>query len=156
MRVLMTGATGLIGKEIGKRLVENGHTVTALVRDPETARKSLPFPAQLVKWNAGDAVPSIAMNGVEGIVNLAGESIAGGRWTPERKKKMLTQESTRLALSSKHRRELEFLLADQRPVSTETAETKRSMRLQVKAMAFSQMSSTSGKQSWRRSNAEWR
>jgi len=89
MRVLMSGATGLIGKEIGKRLVQSGHSVTALVRDIEKARKTLPFPAKLVKWQAGDEVPREALEDVGGVINLAGESIAGGRWTEEQKKKIL-------------------------------------------------------------------
>ncbi len=97
MRVLMTGATGLIGKEIGKRLIEKGHTVTALVRNTDEARKNLPFPARLVAWKAGDEIPREALKEVEGVINLAGESIAGGRWTPERKKRILNSrvETTR-------------------------------------------------------------
>ena len=105
MKVLMSGATGLIGKEIGKRLIEKGHTITALVRDPDQARKSLPFPAKLVKWSAGEEVPSEAMNGVDGVINLAGESIASGRWTTDRKKRIVDSrvETTRALVAASSR-----------------------------------------------------
>jgi uncharacterized protein (TIGR01777 family) len=89
MRVLISGATGLIGKEIGKRLIQDGHQITALVRDLDQARKALPFPAKLVKWDVGQDISQDAMKDVEGIINLAGESIADGRWTDERKKRIL-------------------------------------------------------------------
>src|SRR6266545_3222797 len=42
MRVLVTGATGLIGNAIAIQLVERGHQVRALVRDPDRARALLP------------------------------------------------------------------------------------------------------------------
>ncbi len=89
MRVLMTGATGLIGKEIGKRLIDGGHQVTALVRDADDARQVLPFPAQIVNWKAGDEIDSKVMSGIDAIINLAGAPIADGRWTEERKKEIL-------------------------------------------------------------------
>ncbi len=85
----MTGATGLIGKEIGKRLIEGGHELTALVRDVDGARQALPFPAKLVKWNVGDEMSADVMKDVDAIINLAGAPIADGRWTEERKKEIL-------------------------------------------------------------------
>ncbi len=102
MRILMTGATGLIGKEIGKRLIENGHEVTALVREIDRARQELPFPARLVQWNVGDDISTDAMKDVEGIISLAGEPIASGRWTPERKQRILSSrvEGTRALVSA--------------------------------------------------------
>jgi uncharacterized protein (TIGR01777 family) len=89
MRVLMSGATGLIGREVGRRLVASGHSVVALVRDTERARKSLSFPADFIEWRAGEEIPAEAMRGVDAMVNLAGESIADGRWTARRKKEIL-------------------------------------------------------------------
>lgn len=89
MRVLMSGATGLIGREVGRRLSAKGHTVVALVRDVERARKSLPFPAEFVAWKAGEDLPAEAVADVDAMINLAGESIADGRWTARRKKEIL-------------------------------------------------------------------
>ena len=45
MRILLTGATGLIGRELGKALAARGDTLVCLVRDVGTARRRLPFPA---------------------------------------------------------------------------------------------------------------
>lgn len=45
MRIVMTGATGLIGREVGKALVLRGDAVTCLVRDVDSARRNLPLPA---------------------------------------------------------------------------------------------------------------
>ena len=45
MHILMTGATGLIGRELGKALVARGDTLVCLVRGVSAARRRLPFPA---------------------------------------------------------------------------------------------------------------
>ena len=97
MRILFAGSTGMIGKEIGKRLIENGHEIVALVRNTDSARQALPFPAKLVKWSADDEVPASAMKGIDAILNLSGASIADGRWTEARKKEIIDSrvESTR-------------------------------------------------------------
>ncbi len=79
MRVLMTGATGLIGRELGKLLAARGDALVCLVRDPGKAR--LPFPAVCIGWDPTREVPAEALAGVDAIVNLAGEPIADGRWT---------------------------------------------------------------------------
>lgn len=87
MKILITGATGLIGKEIGKKLVKRGHEITVLTRDPQEARGKLPFPATILRWNSFDEeLPSIFFDGVDSVIHLAGESIADGRWTKTRKK----------------------------------------------------------------------
>jgi uncharacterized protein (TIGR01777 family) len=89
LKVLITGITGLIGKEVGKILVQHGHSVVGLSRDVRKAGRELPFPVTLFPWAGGsEAVPAQALSGVDAVVNLAGESIAGGRWTPARKKKI--------------------------------------------------------------------
>ncbi len=89
MRILLTGGTGLIGSEIGKFLVSRGDEVVLLVRDPKATEGRLAFPAKLFKWAHDEVVPAAAFNGVEGVIHLAGEPLAEGRWTPEKKKKIL-------------------------------------------------------------------
>src|SRR5689334_16779132 len=86
MKLLMTGATGLIGREVGKKLIEAGHTICVLSRRPEEARRELPFPAELFAWHGeSEPVPADAIRGVQAVIHLVGEPIAGGRWTEKRK-----------------------------------------------------------------------
>ena len=85
MRILMTGATGLIGRELGKALAARGDTLVCLVRDLSTARRRLPFPATCHAWDHTRPVPAEALHEVEAVVNLAGEPVADTRWTPAKK-----------------------------------------------------------------------
>lgn len=90
MKILMTGATGLIGKEVGKKLVEEGHELTVLTRSAQEARSTLPFPAKILEWkHYSEAIPSHYFDDIDSVIHLAGESIAGGRWTKKKKKLIL-------------------------------------------------------------------
>lgn len=84
MRVLLTGATGLIGQEIGRRLQARGDEVVALVRNP--SREKLPFAVRMHAWSHTVDVPSEAFDGVEAVIHLAGAPVAEGRWSETRKK----------------------------------------------------------------------
>src|SRR5512139_2343531 len=81
MRILITGATGLIGRELGKRLAVRGHTLVCLVRDVDAARRRLPFPAECHRWDHAREVPPAAIHGVQAVIHLAGEPVAEGRWS---------------------------------------------------------------------------
>ncbi|CAN5438513.1 hypothetical protein BH10BDE1_BH10BDE1_05800 [soil metagenome] len=89
MRILLTGGTGLIGSELGKRLVSRGDEIVLLVRDVRATEGRVPFPAKLFQWNHNETVPPMALDGVDAIINLAGEPLADGRWTDEKKKLIL-------------------------------------------------------------------
>ncbi len=89
MKILLTGATGLIGKAFGLRLVSEGHSVHVLSRDPERARTILPFPCEIFSWDGErEMPPRAAFEGVDAIIHLAGEGIAEKRWNAERKIKL--------------------------------------------------------------------
>jgi len=75
MRVLVTGGTGLVGRRTCDALRAAGHAVTVVSRDPGRV------PARAVGWDALRAI----MPETDAIVNLAGDSIAGARWTRARK-----------------------------------------------------------------------
>ena len=84
MRILVTGATGLIGKRLVKRLAARGEEVVVLSRDAARAEAALSVKAFAWDSLAGPPPPP-ALAGVEAIIHLAGESVAGGRWTDARK-----------------------------------------------------------------------
>jgi uncharacterized protein len=78
MKVLVSGASGLIGTALGNALAGEGHEVRRLVRSDPSA------PAEF-RWdpNAGQLDPA-ALDGVDAIVHLSGETVAG-RWTAAKK-----------------------------------------------------------------------
>src|SRR5829696_1099909 len=75
MRVLITGATGLIGSALVDALLARGDEVVGLTRDPARARPKNPT----VRWHAWQATterpPPEALEGVDAVVNLIGEEI---------------------------------------------------------------------------------
>ena len=80
MRVLVSGASGLLGSALVPTLIAGGHTVTRLVR-------SAPRPGQdEIPWNpAARSIGTPALEGFDAVVHLAGDNIASGRWTAAKK-----------------------------------------------------------------------
>jgi hypothetical protein len=92
MRVVITGGTGLIGRDLARELGGAGHDVVVLTRDPGRAGK-LPPGVRATGWDgrtaAGWAPLLDASDGVEtAAVHLAGESVAEGRWTDDKKRRI--------------------------------------------------------------------
>jgi uncharacterized protein len=80
-KVLIAGSTGLIGTALAASCARDGITVAALVRDPARAASRLPG-ATLLAWDgAKGPLPAGALEGVDVVVNLVGEPIAGHRWS---------------------------------------------------------------------------
>lgn len=90
MKVLITGATGLIGKELGKALIQRGNEIFVISRDAEKARVELPFPCRILEGNLseGPLKNTSSLRLVDAVVNLAGENIGGGRWNENRKRRI--------------------------------------------------------------------
>jgi len=84
MKVLVTGSTGLVGTALVAALLKAGHTVCRLVR-PETVVKTAAGDGFQVSWNPATGELGGAAVGADAVVNLAGASIADGRWTAKRK-----------------------------------------------------------------------
>jgi hypothetical protein len=94
MKVAITGATGFVGSGLVQKLHSAGHQVLVLTRNSGHAQKVFPAsafanveivtytPTQSGSWQS-------AIAGCDGVVNLAGEPIGEGRWTPERKQEIL-------------------------------------------------------------------
>ena len=93
MRVLVTGATGLIGSAVCDALLARGDEVVGLTRNPEKARPENPK----VAWHAWEASserpPPEAFDQVDAVVNLIGEEI-NQRLTQEAKKRILDSRVT--------------------------------------------------------------
>jgi uncharacterized protein (TIGR01777 family) len=79
MHLLLSGSSGLVGSALRLALVSKGHRVKTLVRHP-------PQNPSEIFWDPLHAGPSpAALEGIETVIHLAGESIASGRWTAARK-----------------------------------------------------------------------
>jgi uncharacterized protein (TIGR01777 family) len=89
MRVIITGGTGLIGRALAANLAFELYEVIVLTRHPERVTR-LPQGVQAVGWDGRTAAGWGGLaDGADVIVNLAGESIAAGRWTEARKRRIL-------------------------------------------------------------------
>ena len=84
MRVTVTGGTGFLGGPLVARLVNAGHDLTVLTR-----RASRRSGIREIEWQpTGDVGPwASEVDGADVVINLAGESLAKGRWTAARKQR---------------------------------------------------------------------
>jgi uncharacterized protein (TIGR01777 family) len=93
VKVLVPGATGLIGSALCEALLARGDEVVGLTRNPDKARLANPG----IAWHAWEPTlerpPADAFDGVDGIVNLVGEKI-DQRWTDEAKRKIMETRRT--------------------------------------------------------------
>lgn len=105
MHILITGGTGLIGRQLCKTLLAEGHELTVLSRNPASVA---------IKCGAGvRALGSLAewhpVQSFDAIINLAGEPILDARWTAQRKQVLwdsrvtLTEELVRRIAAAEHK-----------------------------------------------------
>jgi uncharacterized protein (TIGR01777 family) len=78
MRIVISGATGLIGTALAARLEQDGAEVTRLVRGSASG------PGQ-VRWDPRGPLDPDVVSGADGVVSLTGAPVAGRRWTAARK-----------------------------------------------------------------------
>lgn len=86
MRILITGGTGFIGARMCRALCEAGHQLIVYSRQPANKVKSL-CGASVEPLTSLESLSSDEE--IDAVINLAGESIAGKRWTPQRKQQLL-------------------------------------------------------------------
>ncbi|CAI0948584.1 TIGR01777 family oxidoreductase [Serratia grimesii] len=84
MRILITGATGLIGSSLTQRLLGLSHQITVLSRNVQHARER--FGEQVDYWSTLQDKPSL--EGFDAVINLAGEPIADKRWSKAQKERL--------------------------------------------------------------------
>ncbi|MCA1589382.1 MAG: NAD-dependent epimerase/dehydratase family protein, partial [Acidobacteria bacterium] len=79
MKILITGASGLIGRALQKSFREKGHKMLLASREPKSPEE--------IKWTVeGGFDEPEKLEGLDALIHLAGENIAGMRWTEGKKK----------------------------------------------------------------------
>ncbi len=92
MKVLITGGTGFIGRALSRELRLSGYNIIVSTRRKTDSKKEL-------TWVPPELIPPETISNIDAVINLAGESIAAGKWTKERKERiMLSRVSTTRAL----------------------------------------------------------
>ena len=103
MEIIIAGGTGFIGKSLCEALRLHGHRVTMLTRRRAEVERIFPSTVRAVEWDAKSSGSwENSLNGAQAVVNLAGASIADGRWTDSRKR-LLTEsrvDATRLLVQA--------------------------------------------------------
>lgn len=97
LHILVTGSTGFVGSALVPFLAAGGHRITRLVRATPEHRIAE------VQWDPETGVMDAArLEGLDAVVHLAGENIAAGRWTAEKKAKIRDSrvDGTRLLCDS--------------------------------------------------------
>ncbi|MCX8956633.1 TIGR01777 family oxidoreductase [Erwinia psidii] len=84
MHILLTGGTGLIGSHLIPHLLQRGHQLSVVTRDVAGAHRKLGDNVNL--WSGLDQQRDL--NGIDAVINLAGEPVADKRWTEQQKKRL--------------------------------------------------------------------
>ncbi len=88
-RIVITGATGLIGNAVFHALLAQNASVLVFSRNPDSAAKTLPGAADYLSWNTSSGHGwRRAIDGSYGVLHLAGEPLNGARWTPAFKQRL--------------------------------------------------------------------
>lgn len=88
-KIIITGATGLIGKNIAKKLIEIGDDVFIFSRKPEIANNIIKDAKKYIAWNYEEIDEwKQYLNGIDAVIHLAGENLIGKRWNDEFKKRI--------------------------------------------------------------------
>lgn len=87
--ILISGATGLIGKKLSEELIRGGKEISVLSRNEKKAREILPAAKECVKWDyrsTNDYKNVFQLK--DAVIHLAGANVAGKRWTDSYKKEI--------------------------------------------------------------------
>jgi len=89
-KIAITGATGLIGRELCRKLHEEGDEVTVFTREIKKGKELFPYLTDFVEWDYNK--PELwknELNGKDTVVHLAGANIFGERWTNSYKRTIM-------------------------------------------------------------------
>ena len=88
--IIISGATGFIGRALFRDLSESGYDIAVLTRDREKARAQFGDGAIIAEWNGKTSHGWLELTSrASTIINLAGENIGAGRWTEQRKQRIV-------------------------------------------------------------------
>jgi uncharacterized protein (TIGR01777 family) len=87
--VLVSGATGFIGRRVVQALGARGDRVTVLTRDPDRARRGFGIGISFERWDPRSDAPIDTVAECDAVVHLAGERVVGVRWTEALKREIL-------------------------------------------------------------------
>ncbi|MBS4206514.1 TIGR01777 family oxidoreductase [Bacillus sp. FJAT-50079] len=87
MHILIAGGSGFVGQILQEKLLANGMNVTILTRTPSKINQTEQLRA--VEWLTPNSKPEAKLSHVDAIINLAGESINGLRWTNAKKQRIM-------------------------------------------------------------------
>lgn len=88
-RVVVAGATGLIGRKLCAQLTAKGYQVVVFSRNPDSARRTIPNAVEYVAWTPSESGPwAAALDGAYAVINLAGAPIIGKRWNAAYKQEL--------------------------------------------------------------------
>jgi uncharacterized protein (TIGR01777 family) len=88
MKIWIAGATGLVGAQLSLELIKKGHELVISSRRPADTWRSIAGPHQSIHWPP-KADEHEFLSNLDAVINLSGENIAAGRWSPDRKKKIV-------------------------------------------------------------------
>jgi uncharacterized protein len=112
MNILITGGTGLIGKQIGIELVRKGHKLIGITRSKAQALLNAPYPATWIECDLGKSVPDLQAHQIDGVIHLAGENVGEKNWSATQKEKILQSRTngTKHLLAALEGKTLEFFV----------------------------------------------
>jgi hypothetical protein len=90
MKIIITGATGLIGKSLCKKITDRNDDVIVFTRKADNAKKALPFIKEFVEWDyTAPEGWEKKINGADCVIHLAGANLFEKRWNKSYKKTIL-------------------------------------------------------------------
>ncbi|MBI5740623.1 MAG: TIGR01777 family protein [Nitrospirae bacterium] len=93
MNILIIGGTGFIGSALSRELRNSGHTVVVTTRqktNPPCPPLDKGGQGGVMTWNPPGLIPPDVISKFHAVINLAGEQIAPGRWTADKKQRILS------------------------------------------------------------------